>query len=181
MTKETFDTTNQELKVTRLAICDLQEEAEQITTGPLRDIDREIAEWDATQASDIARATNGETGKATFSNAEARAAELVLRQTASVDRRLYQDTQTDLQAQIAAIRSKIARLQIEASFLRADREYAITHAPDELNRQLAEITDHIGTACALEALRAVRLVMGSMFHTADDLETAAAHTGKRED
>ncbi len=125
MTKETFDMANQALKDTRLSICNFQEEAEQITVGVLRDTDRRIAEWDAAQFAEITSATNDETGKPRFSNAEARAAELAIRQTASAERKEFADTQTGLQAQLAAIRSQIARLQVEASFLSADVQYAI--------------------------------------------------------
>ncbi|HUV04680.1 MAG TPA: hypothetical protein VMX94_06185 [Armatimonadota bacterium] len=124
MTKEQFDTTNQELKATRLSICDLTEEAEGITTGPLRDTERRIADWDANQTADIAQHT-GQTGKPVFSNAEARAAELALRQTGSVDRRDLADAQTAYQAQLAAIRNTIARKHVEASFLQNDISYAI--------------------------------------------------------
>lgn len=145
MTKEQFDTTNQELRATRLSICDLQEEAEAITVGALREADRRIAEWDAQQTADIARQTQGESGKPTFSNAEARAAELAIRQTESDERRNLDTARTDFQAQLAAIRNKIARAQVEASFLSADVQYAIHQGAAEsgLRSILMEVASNL--------------------------------------
>lgn len=125
MTPDTFTLNNQSLKDTRLAICDLQEEAEQITVGVLRETERRIAEWDAAQTADIAAAVNDETGKPRFSNAESRSAELAIRQTNSTERLGFEETRTSLQAQLTAIRSKIGRLTVEASFLSNDVQYAI--------------------------------------------------------
>jgi hypothetical protein len=161
MTRDTFVQLNILLRDQRREACELAEEAHAITTGKLRDAQRDAEDWDARQRAEIAGLTD-DAGKKTFGNDGARAAELLIRQTNSPERQACEDAHTTLSNQIDAIHAHQTRLRTEIAFVENDIQWALTHAADEINEQLATLAAHIDQATHNAAAAAVRHMLADL-------------------
>jgi len=153
MTPEQFSTTNQELRDNRKEQLRLRREID-ARAQDIQSIQRQQALWTNAQVSDIATANNPETSKPLFANQEARAAQVLIRQTNSAEFTAWEDQLADLAASDRRDRDAIDSLKIDEHFLSNDLQYAIHSDAEEINRLMVEVAADIHNA-AMEAVQSM--------------------------
>jgi hypothetical protein len=145
--REQFQATNKELRSLRLHLIDIEEDA--------RLKEHELESISAEFMADICETMDEATGKAKFSNAEKRDAELAIRQTSSMSW-ICNDQE------LTVLKSKAAKTRVDIQFFDNDIKWGIGHAADEVNAQLASIEARVEEATNHAAYAALRQLFANI-------------------